>query len=121
MTLGEYPFGLKHKGYNNVINGTDHPYGFGGKEENDELGLNWLDFDARNYDASIGRWMNLDPLAEDYYAWSPYNYSYNSPILFADPTGMGPEWQPNGDGTWTAAPPHALLSNRTRLIIKELA
>ncbi|WP_180957938.1 RHS repeat domain-containing protein [Psychroflexus sp. MES1-P1E] len=59
-----YPFGLEHKGYNNVVNGTDHLYGFGGKEENTELGLEWLDFGARNYDAALGRWMNLDPLAE---------------------------------------------------------
>ena len=22
------PFGLKHKGYNNVVNGTDYPYGY---------------------------------------------------------------------------------------------
>ena len=34
-----YPFGLKHKGYNNVITGRDHKYGFGGKEYQDELGL----------------------------------------------------------------------------------
>jgi len=56
-----------------------------------ELGLDWHDFDARNYDAALGKWMNIDPLAEDYYSWSPYNYSYNSPLKFNDPTGMGPE------------------------------
>lgn len=39
-------------------------FGFGGKELNEELGLDWHDFHARNYDASLGRWMNLDPLAE---------------------------------------------------------
>ena len=53
-----YPFGGSHKGYNNVINGTHHPYGFGGKEENDELGLQWMDFGFRNYDKWLGRWMN---------------------------------------------------------------
>ncbi len=31
-----YPFGLKHKGYNMDVNGRDHKYGFGGKEEQDE-------------------------------------------------------------------------------------
>ncbi|CAM1360309.1 hypothetical protein TPENAI_10529 [Tenacibaculum litopenaei] len=35
--------------------------------------------------------MNVDPLAEDYYEWSPYNFVYNSPLKFIDPTGMGPE------------------------------
>jgi len=57
-----YPFGLKHKGYNANINGRHHKYMFGGKEQQDELGLNWYDITARNYDPALGRWMNLDPL-----------------------------------------------------------
>ena len=83
-----YPFGLQHKGYNNVTNGTHYPYGFNGKEEQQELDLNWLDFGARNYDATLGRWMNIDPLADAQYAYSPYHYAYNSPIMYNDPTGM---------------------------------
>ena len=82
-----YPFGLKHKGYNNVITGRDHKYGFGGKEEQDELGLEWHDFHARNYDAALGRWMNLDPFSEKYSSVSPYNYTLNNPIFFVDPDG----------------------------------
>ncbi|QJP35146.1 hypothetical protein F0365_12485 [Nonlabens sp. Ci31] len=82
-----YPFGLKHKGYNNVITGRDHKYGFGGKEEQGELGLEWHDFHARNYDASLGRWMNLDNLSEMYYNHSPFNYTTNNPIYFIDPDG----------------------------------
>ncbi|WP_298759126.1 DUF6443 domain-containing protein [uncultured Psychroserpens sp.] len=85
-----YPFGLKHKGYNNIINGTDHKYGFGGKEEQDELGLGWIDITARNYDPALGRWMNLDPLAEDMRRHSPYNYAFDNPIYFIDPDGMKP-------------------------------
>ncbi|MEQ6123697.1 DUF6443 domain-containing protein [Pseudotenacibaculum sp. MALMAid0570] len=89
-----YPFGLKHKGYNNVVssngNSTAQKFGFGGKELNEELGLEWMDFGARNYDASLGRWMNLDPLAELLMTHSPYNYAFNNPIFFTDPTGMLP-------------------------------
>ena len=85
-----YPFGMKHKGYNNVINGTDHPYGFAGKEEQNELGLNWIDITARNYDPAIGRWMNLDPLAENGRRWSPYNFAFDNPIYFQDYDGMWP-------------------------------
>lgn len=87
-----YPFGLKHKGYNEVVNSNRseaaEKYKFGGKELNDELGLNLYDFGARNYDAAIGRWLNVDPLAENSRRWTPYNYAYNNPIFFVDPDGM---------------------------------
>lgn len=91
-----YPYGLKHKGYNNVINGQHYPYGYNGKEENDELGLEWLDFGARNYDASLGRWMNLDPLAELSYELTPYRYAFNNPISYIDPDGLY-EWRVNSE------------------------
>ncbi|PQJ80283.1 hypothetical protein BTO18_14330 [Polaribacter porphyrae] len=88
-----YPFGLKHKGYNNVTspngNSVANKYGYGGKEKQDELGLDWHDFGARNYDASLGRWMNLDPLAEiNQMQFSPYHYVKNNPIKFTDPDGL---------------------------------
>ncbi|MBZ9731319.1 RHS repeat-associated core domain-containing protein [Salegentibacter sp. JZCK2] len=85
-----YPFGGEHAGYNTAVKGTYHPYGFGGKEENDELGLQWMDFGARNYDKWLGRWMNLDPLAEQMRRHSPYNYAFDNPIKFIDPDGMAP-------------------------------
>jgi len=83
-----YPGGLKHKGYNSVINGIDHPYGFNGKEENNELGIGTLDFGARNYDPALMRWMNVDLLSEAYLDISPYVYAANNPIFFVDPDGL---------------------------------
>lgn len=70
-------------------NSTAQKFGYNGKELNEELGLEWHDYGARNYDASIGRWMNIDPLAEDYLSYSTYNYTLNDPIRNIDPDGRG--------------------------------
>jgi RHS repeat-associated protein len=105
-----YPFGLKHSNYNTnqyqfveVENGTDYyinitqvpaggvsnyKYKYNGKEYQDELGLNMYDYGARNYDPAIGRWMNVDPLAEVSRRFSPYTYCLNNPVYFIDVDGM---------------------------------
>jgi hypothetical protein len=43
------------------------------------------------YDPYLGRWLNTDPLAEKFPDQSPYSYSFNSPIRFADPDGKEPK------------------------------
>ncbi|WP_417372209.1 RHS repeat-associated core domain-containing protein [Gelidibacter japonicus] len=95
MILDYYPFGLQQKGYNNNVspsgNALAQKYKFGGKEYQDEFDINTYDFGARNYDPALGRWMNIDPLAEQMRRHSPYNYAFNNPIYFIDPDGMAPE------------------------------
>ena len=96
-----YPFGLEHQGYNTggspLGNDAAKRNGFGGKELQSEsiAGsiLEWYDFGARNYDAALGRWMNINPYAEYMYSYSPFNYALNNPIYFTDPDGLCP----NGD------------------------
>ena len=78
-----YPFGGVFASTGNV-----QPYKYNGKELDTEKGLNWYDYGARQYDAALGRFTTVDPLAEKYYGVSPYAYCGNNPVRYIDPTGM---------------------------------
>lgn len=64
-----------------------YKYKYNGKEYQDELGLNMYDYGFRNYMPDIGRWFNIDSLADIYYDTSPYAYVKNNPITTIDPDG----------------------------------
>ena len=66
-------------------------------EWQNEMDINLYDFGARNYDPALGRWMNVDPLAEKYPSISPYTYAYNNPVYYIDPDRMM-SWGHYGSG-----------------------
>lgn len=82
-----YPFGLKHKGYNDYTPNTNK-YKFQGQELQDELGLGWYSYKWRNYDPAIGRFMSIDPLTEKYEDYTPYQFSSNQPVHAKELEGL---------------------------------
>lgn len=108
-----YPFGLKHTKYNTGKNKYEpdeefpelmklkqlapgetvlNKYKFLGQERQDELGLNWDSFRHRNYDYAIGRFMGIDPISEDYFSISTYQFAHNNPVWKIEIEGL--EGQP---------------------------
>ncbi len=83
-----YPFGMSIAGLNfGREYALENKFLYNGKELQTDLDLDWYDYGARMYDAEIGRWNVVDPLAEEYYAWTPYHYAMNDPINAIDPNG----------------------------------
>ena len=85
-----YPFGLLHRGYNNVTNGTENRLlTFNGVELEESLDLNMYEMDLRHYDPAIARFTSIDPVI--HYSMGTYNAFDNNPIFFADPSGADGE------------------------------
>ena len=83
-----YPFGMAFNGaWYSDATASKNKYLYNGKELNEEFGLNLSDYGARWYDASIGRWWSIDPLAEKARKYNPYTYGNDSPVRFIDPDG----------------------------------
>ncbi|MDA8947787.1 hypothetical protein N9H57_01465 [Flavobacteriaceae bacterium] len=83
-----YPFGLEHQKAENTASSSNigQQFKFNGVELNDDLGLYEMDF--RFYDPAAPHFAMIDPLAEERYSVSPYNFAQNNPISRVDPTGL---------------------------------
>jgi RHS repeat-associated protein len=72
---------------NRSFSAANYRFGFNGKEQDGETAADAYDFGARIYDARLGRWMAVDALAFKIPGISKYNFSLNSPVVFADIDG----------------------------------
>ncbi|QQS36968.1 MAG: RHS repeat protein [Ignavibacteriales bacterium] len=82
-----YPFGEIISSRSHVTGASiNDKYKFTEKERDTESNYDY--FGARYYDSELGRWLQVDPLADKYPGWSPYNYCLNAPLDLIDPDGM---------------------------------
>lgn len=92
-----YPFGHPRLERFAPTPGRTVDYTFTGKERDRESGLHY--FEARYLATALGRFCSVDPLGTripDHWLRSPQRlhscrYALNSPLVVADPTGMGDE------------------------------
>src|SRR5690606_16429315 len=82
-----YPFGLQMPG-RVYVQGSETREGFTGHELDQETGMYYAG--ARYYMPALGRWTAVDPLADEFPSWSPYNYVMNNPLSLKDPDGRNP-------------------------------
>jgi RHS repeat-associated protein len=95
-----YPFGLlmRNLSYRSMSFGKPgNKYMFNGGNElqnnefTDGSGLETYDAHYRMYDPQIGRFFQIDELAESHWEESSYSFANDNPVLFNDPLGLDPE------------------------------
>ncbi len=86
-----YPHGLPITGMGSTAdNYKENRRKYQGNEYITNVGLDWMDFSNRQYDPQIGRFLGVDPLADNggQEILSPYSAMANNPLLFVDPDGL---------------------------------
>jgi len=84
-----YPFGLEHKGYNGSMYGIKNNLKtYQEQEFTEDLGLNSHEWRYRISDPAIGRFWQIDPLADDYVYNSTYAFQENKIGLGVELEGL---------------------------------
>jgi RHS repeat-associated protein len=96
-----YPFGLAMAGISDKAvktNYAENKYRFNGgnelqnKEFSDGTGLEMYDASARNFDPQLGRFWQMDGLADqaNQESFSPYHFAFDDPVRYGDHDGKCP-------------------------------
>jgi len=94
-----YPFGLTMSGISDKAikpSYTENKLKFNGGNElqnnefSDGSGLELYDARHRMLDPQLGRFGQIDPIADGYSSLSPYSFAANNPIALLDPNGLFP-------------------------------
>jgi RHS repeat-associated protein len=83
-----YAFGLVMTGGITPTDPNRNLYNGGSEWQNDFGDLpDLMQTYYRNYDQALGRWIGVDPMADEAESLTTYNYSGNNPVMFNDPLG----------------------------------
>ena len=107
-----YPYGMS---FAESTYRDKQPYKYNGKELDTENGLNLYDYEARQMEAICGRFTGIDPMAEKYYAISPYVYCANNPLKYIDPNGCDWYQSTNNEDEYIWREGHKDIDGYTRL------
>jgi RHS repeat-associated protein len=110
-----YPFGLTMAAISDKAmkpNYTENKFRYNGgnelqnKEFSDGSGLELYDAQHRMLDPQLGRFGQIDPIADAYHSVSPYSFANDNPISMLDPDGLraGPNGTVIGPGGPTPSP-----------------
>ncbi len=114
-----YPFGLTMEGASDKAMKTNYAenkfrYNSGSELQNKEFsdGSGWEMYETqfRGYDPQIGRFGQIDPLADLFQFSSPFQYAGDNPTVMDDPTGLE-KVGPGDDDPWVPTTGDALHWN----------
>ena len=81
-----YPFGMNLSG---IERQGDLMYQFNGMVEKEQaFGLELYETPFRSYDAQLGRFWQVEPLADEFHSISMFQFGFNNPISANDPSGL---------------------------------
>jgi RHS repeat-associated protein len=88
--------------------GGSYRYGFNNKETDTETDLQ--DYGFRIYNPSICKFLSVDPLADDYPWYTPYQFAGNKPLRYIDLDGLE-EADPIPESYWNNSKTHISMEN----------